>query len=168
MAKRKKTITLTSEHISLISNIKFEKFVFDDKQHYSQIKGLVNDLKLSENDKLKDYNKSVLEEIHNFNPHSRFGWGCDQWNLFGGTYVLEDIAIILGYFNQAIENSETLATGRRFPDELENKMYDLYEYICENLEDIFVIVLTFVNQGGLVPGIYEYKDYQWILKKKEA
>ena len=39
---RKKTLTLTEEHIALISNIKFEKFVFDDKEHYSQLKDLVS------------------------------------------------------------------------------------------------------------------------------
>lgn len=165
MARRRKTITLTDEHITLISNIKFEKFVFDDKQNYSRIKNLVNDLKLSENDKFKQYNDDILEEIHGFQPHSRFGWGCDQWSLFGGTYVLEDVAMILGYFDQAIENSETLATGRRFPAELEDKMYNLYEYIYENLEDIFVIILTFVGNGGLVPGTYEYVNYKWKIKE---
>lgn len=166
MAKKRKTISLTNEHIALISNIKFEKFVFDEKQHYSRFKQMVDDLKLSENDNFKDYNKAILNELHGFEPNSRFGWGCDQWNLFGGTYVLEDVAMILGYFNQAIENSETLATGRRFPEELEEKMYALYEYICENLEDIFTIILTFVGNGGLVAGTYEYKDYKWVLKKE--
>lgn len=162
MAKRKKTLTLTEEHIALIGHLKFEKFVFDDKEHLSQLKDLVNNLMLSEKD--KDYNKGLLEEIHNLNPHSRFGWGVDQWSLFGGTYVLEDVAMILGYFGQAIENSETLAGGRRFPEELEEKMYTLYEYICDNLEDILVLTFTFASKGGLVPGTYEYVDYKWIKK----
>ena len=121
---RKKTLTLTEEHIALISNIKFEKFVFDDKEHYSQLKDLVSNLELSKDKNVKELNDTTLNEIYNFEPHSRFGWGCDQWNLFGGTYVLEDIAMILGYFNQALEDSENLASGRRFPIELENKMYD--------------------------------------------
>ena len=30
MAKKRKTLTLTDEHIALISNVKFEKFVFDE------------------------------------------------------------------------------------------------------------------------------------------
>ena len=118
MAKRRKTITLTDEHLALLSNVKFEKFVFDDKEHYSQFKNLVDNLELSNDANYKELNKAVLEDLHGFDPHSRFGWGCDQWNLFGGTYVLEDIAMILGYFDQAIENSETLASGRRFPEEL--------------------------------------------------
>lgn len=165
MAKRKKTLTLTDKHISLISNIKFEKFVLDDKQHYQQFKNMVDDLKLSENESLKEYNKTILEELHGFEPQSRFGWGCDQWSLFGGTYLLEDIAMILGYFNQAIENSETLATGRRFPQELEDEMYSLYDFICDNMEDIFTLVLTFIGNGGLKPGAYVFDDYQWKYKE---
>ena len=54
MAKRKKTLTLTDKHISLISNIKFEKFVLDDKQHYQQFKNMVDHLKLSEGESLKE------------------------------------------------------------------------------------------------------------------
>ena len=45
MARKRKTLTLSKKHIALISNIKFEKFVMDDKQHYQTIKNLVNDLK---------------------------------------------------------------------------------------------------------------------------
>lgn len=159
MAKKRKTLTFTDEHIALISNVKFEKFVFDDKEHYAHFKNLVNDLKLA-ND-MGEYNTPILEELHGFNPHSRFGWGCDQWNLFGGTYILEDISMILGYFDQAIENSDTLATGRRFPEELEEKMYSLYEYICDNFEDIMTLVFTFAGTGGIYAGTYEYVDFKW-------
>lgn len=166
MARRKKTLTLTDKHITLISNIKFEKFVLDDKQHFQQFKNLVNDLKLSETDSYKEYNKAVLEEIHGLEPQSRFGWGCDQWSLFGGTYLLEDMAMILGYFDQALENTENLATGRRFPEALEEEMYSLYDYICENMEDIFNLVLAFTGKGGLVPGTYVLTDYVWKLKKE--
>lgn len=165
MARKRKTLTLTDEHIALISNIKFEKFVFDDKEHYSRLKNLVSDLQLNQDENIEKVNNSILDEIYSFNPHSRFGWGCDQWSLFGGTYVYEDIAMILGYFDQAIENSENLATGRRFPKELEDKMYTLYEYIYENLEDIFNLILTFISKGGLTPGVYELVNYNW--EKKE-
>ena len=165
MARRKKILTLTEEHIALISHVKFEKFVFDDKEHFKMLKDLVNDLKL--NEEVNEYNESVLNEIHNLNPHSRFGWGIDQWCLFGGTYVLEDVAMILGYFDQAIENSETLAEGRRFPAELEEKMYTLYEYICENMEDILTLTLTFSGKGGITPGTYEYSNYNWIKKEEK-
>ena len=162
---RKKKITLTDKHITLISNIKFEKFVFDDKQHYHHFKNMVNDLKLNEEKGFKEYNKTILDELHSFEPQSRFGWGCDQWSLFGGTYLLEDMAMILGYFDQAIENSENYAMGRRFPTKLEEEMFTLYDYICDNLEDIFTLILTFIGNGGLKPGVYISDGYQWKLKE---
>ena len=165
MARKRKTLVLTDEHIMLISNIKIERFVFDDKQHYVQFKSLVNDLKLSNEKDYKEYNQRILDELYNFEPQSRFGWGCDQWGLFGGTYLLEDMAMILGYYDKAIENSENFANGRRFPDELEEKMYTLYNYICDNMDDIFTLILTFIGNGGLTPGTYEYVDYKW--KRKE-
>ena len=164
MAK-KKTLTLTDEHIALISNIKIERFVFDDKQHYSQFKAMVNDLKLTEDKGFKEYNNRILEELYDFEPQSRFGWGCDQWGLFGGTYLLEDMAMILGYYDQAVENSENFPNGRRFPDELEEKMYSLYDYICNNLDDIFTLVLTFIGDGGLKPGTYVSDGYKWKFKE---
>lgn len=160
---RKKKLTLTEEHIALISNVKFEQFIFDEKEHYSALKKLVVDLYLDESK--KEHNQRVLDEIFDIDPHSRFGWGVDQWNMFGGTYVLEDVAMILGYFDQAIENSETLAGGRRFPAELEEKMYDLYEYIRDNFIDILVLVLSHVGSGKpVVPGTYEFIDFKWVLK----
>jgi hypothetical protein len=167
MNRKNKKLVLTDEHLLLISNIKFEKFVFDDKEHYCKLKNLASELMLTNDKNFEDYNKVLLQEIDNFNPHSRFGWGCDQWSLFGGTYVLEDIALILGCFDQALEHSENLPTGRRFPVELEVKMYSLYEYIYENLEDIFTLVLSMSNKGGITPGTYELIDYVWT-KKKEA
>lgn len=164
MARKKKTITLTAEHIQLISHIKFEKFVFDDKEHYSQLRGMVANLELTADERYKESNDEIMNEIGDFDPHSRFGWGCDQYNLFGGTYVLEDIAMIIGCFDQAIENSETLASGRRFPEELEEKMYSLYEYICDNLDDILTLAFTFIGNGGLTEGTYVLDNYCW--KKK--
>lgn len=161
MARKKKTLTLTDKHIALISNMKFEKFVMDDKQHYHHFKNLVNDLKLNEESSFKEYNQSVLDELYNFEPQSRFGWGCDQWSLFGGTYLLEDMALILGYYDKAIPSTEELTTGKRFPEEIEEEMYNLYDYICDNMEDIFELVLTSVGNGGITPGVYELKNFKW-------
>ena len=43
-------------------------------------------------------------------------------------------------------------------------MYELYDYIVENLEDIITLVFTFINKGGLTEGKYQYIDYTWIKK----
>ena len=44
-------------------------------------------------------------------------------------------------------------------------MYELYDYICVNMEDIFTLVLSFTGNGGLTEGIYELVDNKW--KKKD-
>lgn len=88
----------------------------------------------------------------------RLGWGIDQWNLFGGSYVLEDVSIIIGKYDQAYDRDS--ATGPRFDKELEDYMWGLYEYIYENLTFIMDLVLKFSNKGGLKVGTYKCIDYE--------
>ena len=118
-----KKITLTEDHLRLISNIKFEKFTVSE--------GTASE---------------------------RFAWGIDQWNLFGGTFVLEDVSIIIGKYDLAYDRDS--ATGPKFEKELENYMWDLYEYIYENLTFIMDLVLKFSNKGGLKVGTYKCIDYE--------
>lgn len=114
-------IKLTDEHLQLIANIKFEKFVFDMDTKNGQ-----------------------------------YGWGIDQYSLFGGSYAMEDIALILGHWNEYIIGTENDPMGRRYPEELENHMWDLYNYIWYNLEYIISLVFYFNNKGGLSAGEYKY------------
>ena len=168
-----KKITLTEDHLRLISAIKVEAFDFDDKEKIGQLKRLVRKLnlvdKVEPNGKLSiehdewDYyveeNKVIMEEINDFNPHSHVGWAIDQYNLFGGTYVLEDVALIIGKWGEAIPGSEFEPMGRRYPAELEEYMYGLYEYIVENMVFIESLVHTYAVKGGLTPGTYKCIDY---------
>lgn len=91
--------------------------------------------------------------------NGRIGWGIDQYSLFGGTYAMEDIALILGKWNEYIPGTENDAMGRKYPQELENHMWDLYDSIWRNIEDIMKLVLYFSNKGGLTPGEYKF-DYE--------
>lgn len=118
-----KKINLTEDHLRLISNIKFEKFI------------------------VKPNTES-----------ERFGWGIDQWNLFGGTYVLEDVSMIIGKYDQAFDLDSP--SGPKFAKELEDYMWNLYEYITDNLTFIMDLVLKFSNKGGLKAGTYKCIDYE--------
>ena len=102
-----KKITLTEDHLRLISNIKFEKFVLNDSE-WSE----------------------------------RFAWGIDQWNMFGGTYVLEDVSIIIGKYDLAIEVDG--ANGPRFSKEVE-------DYKVNHTDLVFVLhsVDNLVRNGRL-------------------
>ena len=109
-------------------------------------------LRLISNIKFEKFTFSQTPEIEHF------GWGIDQWNLFGGTYVLEDVSIIIGKYDLAIEVDG--ANGPRFNIELENYMWELYEYICDNLTFIMSLVLQYSTKGGLKVGTYKCIDYE--------
>ena len=169
-----KKITLNEDHLKLISAIRFEVFDFDDKESFSKLKRLARKLQLvdaielneaspEEKNKialLKKLNDELMNEINDFNPHEHIGWAIDKYNLFGGTYVLEDVALIIGKWGDFIPGTEYEPMGRRYPVELEEYMYGLYEYIVDNLVYIESLVHTYSCKGGLQVGTYRCIDYQ--------
>ncbi len=84
-----------------------------------------------------------------------YGWGIDQFSLFGGTFAMEDIALILGKFDQFVPGTEESPLGRRFPKVLEDYWWELYDYIYTNMEYIISLVFWSVTHGGLKPGTYK-------------
>ena len=118
-----KKITLTEDHLKLISAIKVEEFQFGADSGNGEL-----------------------------------GWGFNQYNLFGGTYVLEDVAIILGKYDQHIEGTEEDPQGMDFPEDVKNYMWECYSYIWENMVYIMSLVLYYSTRGGLIPGTYKCKD----------
>ena len=118
-----KKLTLTEDHIKLISAIKVEQFTFGPDS-----------------------------------THGELGWGFNQYNLFGGTYVLEDVSILLGLYDKHIQGTEEDPLGMDFPDDVKAYMWDLYSYIWENMTYIMSLVLYQTSRGGITPGTYKCKD----------
>ena len=118
-----KKLKLTEDLISLIQNIKFEAF---------------------------DFNDDV--------PGTHYGWGIDQYSLFGGTFVMEDISIILGKFDQYVKGTEDSPLGRQFPEKLEDYWWELYDFIYTNMEYVISLVFWSIGHGGLKPGTYKCID----------
>lgn len=87
-----------------------------------------------------------------------YGWGIDQYSLFGGAYVMQDIALILGKFDQFIPGTEESPLGRQYPKELEDYWWGLYDYIYTNMEYFISLVFWSVKNGGLTPGTYKCID----------
>ena len=159
-----KKITLTEDHIKLIQNIKFETFemgetfstellndaieeIESDKEAMKKF-GLIRDRLVRAKEKLELL--SELKECH--------AWGINQWNMFGGTFVMEDVALILGNYGDYIPGTEESPLGKQYPKELEDYMWSLYCYIYENMEYIISLVLFYMDKGGLTPGTYKCKD----------
>ena len=87
--------------------------------------------------------------------NGRIGWGVDQYAPWGGNYPVEDIALILGYWDKTIPGTENDYDGRKFPDELQEHMSGLYYDITENFELYFKLLVYMSDKGGLTPGVYK-------------
>lgn len=102
----------------------------------------------------------------NFERISDKHYGLDTYGLWGGTYLYEQMAYILGYQDKIIPETIESNLGARYEKEYEEKMMDYDAYILENLVFIEEILHQFCDKGGLKPGIYTCFDYnrQWDYK----
>ena len=82
-------------------------------------------------------------------------WGIDYYSLYGGSYLFEDVSLILGRYDERIKDTEEDALGPRFKPEFEDYMTKLHEYIIDNLEYIEDLVHYYCNKGGLTAGTYK-------------
>lgn len=151
-------ITLNQDHLRLIEAICFNRLeIENDKIVYSP--------EILSHKKKSLWKNLFKKEENNIVPH--YEWGIDQYGMFGGTFVMEDIARLIGKFDQFIPDTEFDADGKKYPPELTKYMADLYEYIYQNLEYIESLVHFYCTKGGLMPGTYKCKDYEknWTREK---
>ena len=167
----KKTINLTEDHIKLIKNIKFEAFTLGELFNTEVITDAIKEIEnnpdyMKKWGYLRDnlvYAKDKLETISDLKECN--AWGINQWNLFGGSYVMEDVALILGHYGDYYKGTEESPLGKQYPKELEDYWWGLYLYIVENIVNIFNIMFYFLDKGGLKPGKYTCNSkntYDWI------
>lgn len=88
-----------------------------------------------------------------------------KW-LFGGTHVLEDIAMCLGISDHYIKGTEDDADGRAFNEEDTERMLKLNEYISENLFYLESLIHQYIVKGGITVGTYKAKDNELIWEKE--
>ena len=110
--------------------------------------------------------KLVLTEDHikliknfNFERISDKHYGLDTYGLWGGTYLYEQMANILGYQDKVIPETIESNLGARYEKEYEERMMEYDSFILENLVFIEEILHQFCDKGGLKPGIYSCIDY---------
>jgi hypothetical protein len=72
---------------------------------------------------------------------------------------MEDLAMILGYWEQAVEGTEKDYDGRKFGLDNEVKMLEIHTYVVDNIEFIVSMLIQFATKGGLKPGLYTAIDY---------
>ena len=121
----------------------------------------VKKLKLTEDHiKLIQAMNPVKFEFDDDSKNAHIGVGYDNFSLWGGSYLYEDIALVLGFFEESLEGTENDYTGRRYSPEREEHMNELYDFFDENLYYIESLVHQFASKGGLTPGTYKCIDYQ--------
>lgn len=97
---------------------------------------------------LKEFRNTQIDDIY---------VGYDTINPYGGSYLMEDIAMILGYWDKAIPGTENDYDGRKFGIENEQKMLDIHTYLMDNIRFVFSIVFQFM-EIGIKPGLYTSLD----------
>lgn len=113
-----------------------------------------NRIKLTE-DMLKVISTIKIRETDFNEGISHYVAGIDANSVYGGSDLLEDVSMAIGCYDKRVEGSEDESHGIIFEDEeLENKMYDMHEYIMKNITDIENLLHYWSNKGGLTEGTY--------------
>lgn len=104
----------------------------------------------------------------NFEKFDDNHYGLDNYCLWGGTYIWEQIAFILGIHDHAYPETLEDPTGPKFPPEDMERMRDLDSFMVEHLQHIEEILHQFCTEG-IQPGVtYWCYDYQRLWHKEEA
>ena len=156
-------LTFTEEHIALIKALNFEKIdVNEIIKSFEQYNEKV--IYVKNNNKVDATLGDILNE-YRINIDSIYG--VDNFNLWGGTYIWEQMAYILGIQDHVIKGTEEDPTGPKYPDEDMEHMKELDMFILTHLEHIFQLLLQFCTEG-IKPGVtYWCFDYEKIWHKEE-
>lgn len=157
-------LTFTEEHIALIKALNFEKIdVNDIIKSFEQYNEKV--IYVKNNNKVEVTLGDILNE-YRINIDSIYG--VDNFNLWGGTYIWEQMAYILGIQDHVIKGTEEDPTGPKYPTEDMEHMKELDMFILTHLEHIFQLLLQFCTEG-IQPGVtYWCFDYEKIWHKEEG
>lgn len=88
--------------------------------------------------------------------------GIENKSIYGGSDILEDISRAIGWYDKHIGGTEENPNGIQFDEDVENEMYDMHEYIIENIVYIENLLHYWSNKGGLTSGSYNVMTLQKI------
>ena len=129
------------------------------------IKSMIIRINVTE-DLLKVIPIILLQEKMDFNKDRTIT--IDSKHLYSiGFGMIEDIAMALGIYGNAIKGTEDDAEGRAFNDEDTERILSLHKYIVDNLYYIEALIHQYVVKGGLEVGIYKTKDNMLLFEKEE-
>lgn len=174
----KKRITFTEDHLKLISALKFSKIkngvkIKVDDEDSEITKNYGNRYTITYMPKDSEGN-IIFEKVRDTNVKLSCAdndgeniYGVDLYQLYHGTYLYEDMALILGKTDHVIPETLEDPLGARYDEETMSYFYELDEFITTHIQDIFEILLQFCLEG-IEPNVeYWCHDFDHIWKKKE-
>lgn len=148
-------LTFTEDHIKLIKTLRFGKintaFYVEAMNNETEIRK-VSDNTYDIRAMLKQNGEVVAvtsAPISILLPQENGDnlYGIDTLNLWGGTYIYEDMALILGMTDKIIEGTEEDPTGAKYDEETTKYFDELASFIVENLVNIESILHQFCTEG---------------------
>lgn len=173
MAKLK--LEFTEDMIKLIRNLRFDKiepqfFVFsrhEDSEVVNLNHGKYNVIKTLRK-KNGEFEQEVISPI-TVELAEDFGdnlYGLNIYSLWGGTYMYEDMALILDKMDKAIEGTSEEPDGVKFDEETTAYFSELSTFIIEHLKDIEEILHQFCTEGIQAGVVYSCKPNEHLWTKE--
>ena len=103
------------------------------------------------------FNKLKAQTTTPWEDEDRY-YGVDTYGIYGGTFLFEDMAIILGKQDKMIPGTQEDVDGPKYDEDTTKYLKELDEYICMHIQDILEITHQFCITG-LKPGTYTCLDY---------
>ena len=115
------------------------------------------------------FNDEHIQLIKNFRTRQLGDeyFTIDTYDLFGGTYLYEDMALILGYMDKVIPGTMEDADGPKFDDDTLQHLNELDSFIVENLKNIEDILHQFCTEGIQANVTYWCNPSEGIWHKEE-
>lgn len=76
-------------------------------------------------------------------------------------HLLDDTAMAIGLYDKRIKGTEDNEYGAAYPDDVEKRLRDTYNYVSQNLYYIETLLHQYVTEG-IKPGHYKCKDNELI------
>lgn len=156
-------LKFTEEHIALIKALKFERIDFEEIlksfSQYDNIVKFTDDNGVQIEGRLSD----VLNKYH-ISVDSIYG--IDNYNLWGGTYIWEQVAYIIGVYDKILPGTQEDPDGPKYPPEIMEHMKDLVSFMITNIQNIIELLLQFCTEGIQPNVVYWCYDNQKIWHKE--
>ena len=159
-------LKFTEDHLKLIRAINFD--TIDVEEILKTFNQFNRVLSVGEGDMQTTYSLAELFSRYDFNIDSVYG--VDTYNLWGGAYMWEKVAYILGVEDQIIEGTKENAEGASFNKETMEYMHDVVSFITANIKHIFNILLQFCTEGIQPNRTYWCYDYEniWYVDESKS